>query len=505
MSDRRWNFDSESAKKARKDRDKIINTYDWDEYFREIHADHEANREKYAKKEYRLLPYQKWLVFDKRHKYKMVGAGVGSGKTDGGSFKVTWKILHETPKDIRGLICANTYTQLMESTLKNLLRMWDGFGIRYNFRRSAPMKITVMGHEILCMSLTDTKGIHGQEYGWIWIDEAWGTEFEAFEICKERLRQQSKIEPAWNKIDQTELWITSTLNGLDWMYREFVEKKKDNYDHGLRIATTFHNPFSPMQYKIDLLRTMDPKRARQQLFAEFVPQGEGFIYGDFFDIHTHAAQKLSLNKLDRNLPLDFFLDFNVNPMCSGIGQVKYGKLWVFDEIVLPTSSTWDVANEFVKRYGWWKDVRGNTPGQIRIFGDATGSFRQSASKNNMSDYDVLTEVLSKHFGRQNLKFMVPSKNPPVRERVNAVCACLTSADNQIHAYFDAEKCPKLIKDFQEARYKKGTNNDIDKRSASGGAAITHPTDAFGYWVCMVMPQFMRGELKKVRTLKEQAA
>jgi hypothetical protein len=76
----------------------------------------------------RLLPHQLKFykaVIDRHIKEVIVSGGIGSGKTWIGAF--TFAVL-SSMYDSPGLICANSYSQLRDSTLKQAQSCWEGMG-----------------------------------------------------------------------------------------------------------------------------------------------------------------------------------------------------------------------------------------------------------------------------------------------------------------------------------------------------------------------------------------
>ena len=63
----------------------------------------------------------------------------------------------------------------------------------------------------------------------------------------------------------------------------------------------------------------------------------------------------ALNRLIGNprLPLFWSLDFNVNPMCSVIGQCDADHIYVLDELAPPDSNTWAACEAFLDHIGRW--------------------------------------------------------------------------------------------------------------------------------------------------------
>ena len=431
---------------------------------------------------YQMLPHQAAMFYSKA-RYTCLGGGVGSGKTDCGSFKAL-AVHRSIPPDCIGMICANTYTQLIEATIANFLKMMDSLKIRYTIVGRTPPIIYVFGKKILCFSLSNYQKISGVEVAWVWIDEAWDAPEEAWSVLKARCRQVSR----YGKVDH-KLWLTTTLNGFDWVYKEFLEKPEQglNTDHTFIRATSFDNIFVDVYTQASLLASYDPFLAKQMLYAEFISAGKGAVYANYFSRYEHAGKSITPSP---SLPLDWSLDFNVHPMCSVVGQVLKGKgqtifgpnykFFCADEITLDTASSWDAAEEFIRRYGDW-------PGTIRVFGDAMGTLRSTTDRENRSDFDIVFKILKNHFGGERVESFVSKANPSERARVYAVNARMRTEDGQIHFRIDAKKCRKTVLDLENVRYDEGTRR-IDKSNID----LTHLSDALGYWIYRLAPVSRKG-------------
>jgi len=181
-----------------------------------------------------------------------------------------------------------------------------------------------------------------------------------------------------------------------------------------------------------------------------------------FDRKKHVAPAEGA----RSAPLLWALDFNVDPMCSVIAQVKNGFVTVLDEIVLARATTWDACQEFATRF------RGHTGG-VMVYADATGARRQTTG---LSDVEIVrTSLRGGAFGE--VVFKVPRSNPAVRDRVNLMNAKLESAAGEKLMQVDP-RCKELIQDLEQVSFLDGTSvidKDRDPRR-------THLSDALGYLV-----------------------
>ncbi|HEY1213660.1 MAG TPA: hypothetical protein VGE93_08510, partial [Bryobacteraceae bacterium] len=160
------------------------------------------------------------------------------------------------------------------------------------------------------------------------------------------------------------------------------------------------------------------------------------------------------------------LDFNVAPMSSIVLQQQGERLVVIDEIVLDRATTEEAGLEFENRYG------GHGAG-LEIYGDASG---RNMHTTGTTDYTMLQSFLYRA-GFRNVKLRVPSKNPPVLDRVKKVNALLTSARGEVRLEIDP-KCKELVKDFEEVMFKPDSGI-VDKVR---DPKRTHASDALGYVV-----------------------
>src|SRR6266853_623745 len=93
---------------------------------------------------------------------------------------------------------------------------------------------------------------------------------------------------------------------------------------------------------------MDEKTYRQEFQASFENLGVGLTYHAFD--RQHCVRNLQYN---RSLPLYWSLDFNMNPLCSVLGQIAHGRVHILDELILPDSNTLAACEEFLDRTRKW--------------------------------------------------------------------------------------------------------------------------------------------------------
>ena len=142
------------------------------------------------------------------------------------------------------------------------------------------------------------------------------------------------------------------------------------------------------------------------------------------------------------------------------------------------------CEEFARRYP-------RHPAGLVVYADATG--RRAQTGGGTSDIEILKEFF-RSGEYAEVKFKIPFGNPQVRERVALMNSRLAAADGT-RGVTVGEKCPELIKDFEQVTYKENTevmDKERDRRR-------THLSDALGY---LVWQEFHRpdGSLEQDRRL-----
>lgn len=242
-------------------------------------------------------------------------------------------------------------------------------------------------------------------------------------------------------------------------------------------------------------RDLDERTFRQEYEASF-ENWAGAVYYAFQREANVVPNKRFPNPIqyDPRLPISWSLDFNVNPMCSVIGQLqedvspayfdplilqnREGKrvkfLWVLDEMFLPNSNTAAACQEFHNRIKPYLDRDPNLI--VKIYGDASGSARQTAGgPGAKSDWEIVRREMQRL--RIKASFHYKSSNPGVKDRVAAVNSLIKSTSGELRL-FVRPHCKHLIKDLEQVAWKPGTAL-IEKEK---DPELTHISDALGYWV-----------------------
>jgi hypothetical protein len=158
---------------------------------------------------------------------------------------------------------------------------------------------------------------------------------------------------------------------------------------------------------------MDERTWRQEFQASLENLSQGQVYFAF-----DRSQNVRSLGYDPRYPLCWSLDFNVNPMCSVIGQNIGDEIHVLDEMNLMHANTLEACKQFLDKTESWAWEHGT----LNVYGDATGDSRHSSA--DKTDWHLVRNFFERHAGQYRVEVRVPSQNPLVKARVNAVNSML---------------------------------------------------------------------------------
>jgi hypothetical protein len=399
----------------------------------------------------KLLPSQnRFHKLERR--IKGFSGGVGSGKSSILCHEAIFLALENEGRT--GLIGAPTYGMLRDATLATFLEVCE-FGqvkVELNQAQMTAM-LPLKQSKILFRSLENPERLRGSNLAWFGVDELTYCTEAAWTRLEARLRDPKATMSAGLGV-----W---TPKGFDWVHRRFVSEAVEGY--GLVEAKPFENKYlldGTPDYYDRLKASYDPLFYRQEVLGEYVNTQAGQVY-HAFNRHENVRE----TEIEADEALLWSLDFNINPMSSVIGVRRGDEVYIVDEIVQRTSSTPEVCEELVRRYGARR-------AGVTVYGDASGRQRHTAS--SYSDYEVMKRFFERRRSMQ-VRLVTARSNPPVRDRVNLVNARLEAADGGRRLFISA-KCKELIKDLEQVTYKLD-QGVIDK---DRDPDRTHVSDALGY-------------------------
>ncbi len=230
--------------------------------------------------EIKYLPHQKQKIFhENKTKFRLICTGIGFGKSAAGVNELLKVALHCKPGCLIAMI-GPTLPMLKNTTLREFFKFCPHELIK-NHNKSERIITIVNDVDIIYLSGdndADIERLRGMNLGAFYGDEIVLQPESLHNILTGRLRDPRGPMKGW---------YTTTPKGFNWMYRLFVEKKKQDGtaldkpdDYEIFLGYTRDNPYTPDEYKDSLEALYTGTFAKQELLGEFVGF-EGLVYPDF--------------------------------------------------------------------------------------------------------------------------------------------------------------------------------------------------------------------------------
>jgi len=246
----------------------------------------------------------------------------------------------------------------------------------------------------------------------------------------------------------------SSPSGRDWFYDLWCKGREgEDGEDGWKSwqFTTIEGGNVP-QDEIDAARRdLDERTFQQEYEAAFVSY-HGRVYFAF-----DQEESVRPWKYQRGKTVYIGLDFNIDPMSAIICQKDGENMYAFDEIVIYSSNTDEMADEIRARY----------PTDNTIIYPDPAAVQRRTSAGGKTDISIL----------QNYGFRVRhrSSHPYVKDRVNAVNSKLHNSQGDRHLFVDP-KCKRMIESLNKLSYKEGTSvvnkeKGLDHLCFAGGQLV----------------------------------
>lgn len=342
-------------------------------------------------KEVTLLSYQAEALQSSENEV-LVSGGIGSGKSQLGSHWIINRIAQFPKCDC--LVAANTYSQLMNASVKTLITLLEELGIEYNAVLSGARKRIEIGKATVYLySLDKPDSIRGIEVSFAWLDEVAFSNLKALNVVRGRLRGKHS--------DYRQILMTSSPNGFNFLYDTFGSLTGANNKKLIQVKTK-DNVFLPDGYYETLVENYggeDTPLAQQELFGKFVNLQEGGIY-NLFDRKINCKPCT----LDKRHPVFVGVDFNVDQMSATYIQLIDGVFYQCEEVQLThrNANTPDLADRIISdlvHKGY----------DVKIVPDSTGRARKTSASSAQSDHQIL---------RDKGLTVLETSNPFIRDRQN---------------------------------------------------------------------------------------
>ncbi len=399
--------------------------------------------------------------------------GFGSGKTWAGS--LLGVLLALKFPGIVGLVGAQTYSLVRDTTLSTYFEHLENFGMRegkeYFFNKSTQKLEFKNGSVILFRHFDEPNKLKSLNLGFVEIEEMSDIPYSTFKMLLGRMRQ--RIRPDWKAFKYRVFGHTNPENQKGWVYKTFVSSKLPNFR--LIQAPSTENIHLPKTYLENMKNLYDENYYKINVLGQFDDSKNNLVVKNF------DAKNLKELLYRRDLPLHISCDFNVDPMCWTLGYKDSERAYFIDEIVLENTTTVLTCEEFGRRYSGHR-------GRIIINGDASGDNRSCTSE--YTNYILMKRCFS-NLGFRSVDIEIRPFNPPIKNRISAF-NCLVKSQNGKRRLFIDPKCRKLLYNIENLKYREGTSMlDLPAYSTIRQNPETkflgHPFDAASYLVEYYFP------------------
>ena len=377
------------------------------------------------------------------NRFKVLITGRRFGKTFLG-IRELCKSAAQNPGSINWAICPSyrMAKQIWWTQIKNKLTdlKW------IDKSNEAELTITLRNGSVIALKGCDSPdSLRGVGLSFVIFDEFQDTPKEAWtEVIRPTLSDK-----------QGKALFCGTPKGVGSWSHELYTKALTESDWNAWQFTTIDGGNVPAEEIESAKRDLDEKTFLAEYMATF-NQYSGTVYYNF-DYKKNVAKK----EVDTGV-IYIGMDFNYDPQCSVVAEVKGDRCHIHDELHIKGSSTDDVVLEIKRRYPYSKIV---------VMPDPAARQRKTAA-GGKTDYSILI----------NAGFDVKARtsHTPVRDRVNSVNARLKNGAGEVLLTIDP-RCKHTIESLQRLCYKEGTNI-IDKDSG-----LDHQSDAVGYLIDYLFP------------------
>lgn len=373
---------------------------------------------------------------------------------------------------IIGLVGAQTYSLVRDTTLQSYIEHLDGIGVNYQYLKNESKIIFPNKSEILFRHLQEPDKLKSLNLGFVEIEEMSDIPYDTFNMLLSRLRQKPKAN--WGKFRHRLFGHTNPQMSRGWIYQHFKVEPKQGYRRIL--APTTQNIYLPEGY-IDLLKAS---------YSDdyFKINVEGLDCDDTSGLVTKGFDKskqvVDGLEIRNDLPIHLTCDFNVDPMCWYICQIYDDSVYVLHEIVKENTTTEGAAQVVADL------LRGYKEREIIINGDASGDYQTTKGV----DYVYLKNNLTRNEFK-NLKLKVMAKNPGIEYRISCWNNLIKGPNNEHHLFIHPQ-CKYLLYNIENQEVEPGTSRP--KRITSSkiksdpmAKYLGHPIDAVSYLVCLYFP------------------
>ena len=383
-------------------------------------------------------------VFMDRTRFRVLVAGRRFGKSYLSCIELIRGAI-EKPGEVF-FYAAPTYRMAKDIAWKLLKQLVPRIWIKS--KNESDLKIELINGSLIELKGTENAmALRGRSLSGVVLDEA---AFMDPGVWFEVLRPALADKQGWA------LFISTPEGTASWFYDLwcFCEEAEASQNWKRWSYTTIEGGNVPPEEVEAARAQLDPRTFRQEFEASF--ENLSGLVASCFDDDNISRDIKDIPELD----LLVGLDFNVDPMSACFGVKVNDELHIFDEFSLSNATTWEAADEIIRRYGLER--------RIYVCPDPTGAARKTAGV-GATDHHILR--------KSGLKVSTPKAPWKIRDKTNCVNTALLDGTGKRRLKIHP-RCKELLKSLRTLTYAEGTGVPNKK------LGVDHQFDALGY-LCLM--------------------
>jgi hypothetical protein len=385
-----------------------------------------------------------------------------SGKSWSGARKFAF--LHALNTESEGMIIAPTREDLVRDIVPKFIDFCNELNWTVT-RKEQPLRLTVLGRQIHCMSAEEPRRIASFTVGHGWVDEGAKvkeSKVDPLDDAPTQIRGRMRCK----KAKLLQLVVTTTPEGIHtWVQRDWINEETRKPNHRFYLLETQGNTALHEEYTKDLLATIPADLVEQYL------KGHAVDYVADRAHSTFGTENLSVMEFDPRIPLHIGLDFNVDPMSWVAAQEFGGGIHCVGEVFIEGGTTIDRALKVADEMGWGKGVR------VIFHPD-----RSSKARSTTGDGEFVSLMKAAKGLGWKCEGTAFGHNPPVIARIGKLSRAILSADGNRNFFVNAKTCPRLTAELRTVGRRQDGDYDPGKAKDKG-----HILSAIGYAVFDMLP------------------
>lgn len=352
-------------------------------------------------------------------KYPAMVAGLGSGKTQAGLWRLIMRMLQER---VSVAYYLPTYDLVRLRAMPGAEEMLSMVGLGFEPNKSNYSITVPRVGDLIFRSYDRPERIVSYEVAHSVVDEIDTLHKDKAAFVWRKVTERNRQR---NRHGNTIGCVSTPDQGFSgFVYAKWGKAPAKN--HELIKASTSSNPYLPADYEEQIRTNYDPLLAEMYLSGEFVSLSRNKVY-HFFDRTKHGTDAC----LSDQDAVHIGLDFNVGGTCATVWIIRGTTAIAVDEFVSQHTADFVLKAEKYRKH------------KVTVYPDSSG--KAQSTNASQTDIDIITSA--------GYRVDCPSSNPPVRDRVNTVNGLLSHDRVRINL----ERCPRLAESMEMQGYDKNGN------------------------------------------------